>query len=94
MYLYANQTFVLHLRTGIDISAMTNRKILYKKPDNTIGFWTPTVETTTMVKYQILPADTNNEPGLWEAQFYGEESAGAVIRKGDIVQFVINSPIQ
>ncbi len=62
------------LYTGVDISGQTTLQIKYKKPNNTTGAWTASVDDNTRAKYTTV-ADDLDIPGEWELQVYTVLSA-------------------
>lgn len=62
----------LSLDTDYNIAAAEVTRILYKKPDETTGYWSASVSGDTLT-YNIQNADLDVE-GLWEVQAYVEIS--------------------
>jgi len=63
---YVNSPFRLMLETGVNLSTITNPKIIYKKPDGTQGEWTAS-KVGTFLYYDISCTDLNIS-GDWEFQ--------------------------
>ena len=70
MTIYKNQSLLnISLNTGINISAGSEFKILYKKPNNITGTWTGQLSGTTNVIYAVQPGDID-KVGKWKLQAY------------------------
>jgi hypothetical protein len=56
----------IRVTLGIDLSGAGTAKIKYKKPDDTEGEWTATVENATVgiINYVTVPGDLD-VPGTW-----------------------------
>lgn len=75
--------FVLKLDTAINVTAATEKKILYKKPDGTKGAWAATsIEANTILCYQ-LNANDIDQVGNWEFQSFviigGKDGYGLIV---------------
>lgn len=57
------------LDTGIDLSGASIVKVLFKKPDGTLGEWTGEVYEDTKVKYEFADEDLDME-GSWRFEAY------------------------
>ena len=44
--IYSNQPFRLYILTGIDLTAASELKIIYKSPNKTSGEWVATIDPT------------------------------------------------
>ncbi len=72
---------IYKLDTGLDLTAASVKKILYKKPDGSKGGWDASVEGTKLV-YNFNDTDINVS-GEWEFQAYVE--IGGKKGYGDVV---------
>lgn len=81
--------FEIKLDTGIDISTATEKKVLYKRPDGTLGEWVstavqsnPTGPPNTIMVYQLADGDINMA-GNWQFQSYvvigGKAGYGSIV---------------
>lgn len=61
----------IELDTSYDISAATEAKILYQKPDGTTGEFVGVVSDTTKVSYTVDTGDID-QVGTWHMQAYVE----------------------
>jgi len=59
MSVFQNQGLLtIKLDTGTNVSAASVRRILYKKPDGTTGYWTASsVENNTILVYNFIDTD-------------------------------------
>lgn len=74
----------IKLNTGIDISASTVNRILYKKPDGTSGYWTASsIENNTTLVYNLINTDLD-QTGVWTFQAF--VTIGGKNGYGDYVQ--------
>jgi hypothetical protein len=77
MSLYKTQSYLtLRVNTGIDLSGADVRRILYKKPSGTRGYWPATADGQVLV-YAVQAGDID-QSGIWSFQSYIEVSG----RKG------------
>lgn len=81
----------IHLDTAYDLSVAQELRIYYKKPDETVGYWTGEIEATTKIKYVIPNATTIDQSGTWKFQ-------SAVIvdtreARGEIVEYEFAEPL-
>lgn len=68
MSVFKTQTLLqIKLDTLLNVSAATDKKILYKKPDHTSGSWDATLEGTTVLVYQPVANDIDQD-GVWKLQ--------------------------
>ncbi|MEO7308530.1 MAG: hypothetical protein ABIR78_05945 [Ferruginibacter sp.] len=69
---YSQQSLLtLNLETGnSNVATAEVKKILFKRPDETKGFWTATADGTKLV--HVLSNGEINMPGLWQFQAYIE----------------------
>ena len=75
----------LKLDTGINISAATVKKILYKKPGNTgSGEWTVSTIDGTNLVYDVQLTDIT-APGEWQFQAFvtvgGKDGYGKIVKQ-------------
>jgi len=59
----------LKLNMGSDISTASTKRILYKKPSGTTGYWAATLDGITTLSYDLSNSDLN-EAGIWTFQGY------------------------
>ena len=59
-----------------DISAATDRKIHYRKPNAATGTWDASARTSDVIGYQTVDGDLD-VPGTWHLQGWCEFSSGA-----------------
>ncbi len=89
MSIFIDQGYAtITLDTGIDISAASVKRILYKDPRGTTGYFEATVVSTTKLQYQA----TNTSfaySGEWRFQAYVE--LGGLKAYGDIVYETIKA---
>lgn len=82
MSVFKNQGYLtLKFDTGIDLTAASNKAILFKKPNGVKGSIDATVETTKLV-ISLVNATLNMAPGEWQFQpfctFSGRNAYGDV----------------
>lgn len=71
MSLYKTQSLLtIRLATGMDLTAATVTRILYKKPSGIKGYWTATVDAQNLV--YVVGVNDINEEGVWQFQSYIE----------------------
>ena len=81
--LFKNQGYVtLSFETGLDLSAATNPKILFKRPDGTKGSFVAAISGSKLT-YDMANADLNQAPGMWQFQTYfqvnGRDGYGDIV---------------
>ena len=87
--IFRNQTFILSVNVGQDLSSATDTKILYTKPNGVPGEWVATVSGTSLT-YSTANDDIDQD-GVWKVQpFY--KIAGAN-KYGKIVKFTVDEHI-
>lgn len=71
MEVFVGDTVTLILNTGIDISSYVTKRIKYKKPDETTGYWTSSICPTdnNCMIYECGTTDLN-DAGKWQVQAY------------------------
>jgi hypothetical protein len=70
MGIFKDQSLLtIELETNYDISAATEAKILYTKPDGTNGEFVGGVSSTTKVSYTVEAGDLD-QAGTWIMQAY------------------------
>ena len=85
-------------RTGstLDFSDTATKRIYYKKPDGTTGYWTATLSGTHILYYNATSADgifDIDQAGVWKLKAYIVYNSGAIYQ-GDVVELVINKSWQ
>lgn len=85
MSVFQNQGLLaLKLDTGQDVSSASVRRILYKKPDGSSGYWTASLEGTTVLVYNMLNTDLD-QYGVWTFQSFvtiaGKDGYGEYVQK-------------
>jgi hypothetical protein len=69
MIFHLQDLLILKYDMGIDVSSASEKKILWQKPDGTLGSWTAdSVESLTKLVYQVHPGDLAE--GNWITQAY------------------------
>ncbi|MEE4258948.1 MAG: hypothetical protein V2I62_04255 [Bacteroidales bacterium] len=66
------------LDTKIDLSAASNTKIYYRKPDGTEGSWAATVTETNKLYYDVADETIIDIAGEWRLWAYAEFDSGVV----------------
>lgn len=91
--IYTGQTLLtLKLNTGLDISAATVKRLLYKKPSGTVGYWAAdSIEANTTLVYSIQTGNIN-EAGKWSIQAYVELAGKKGY--GHPITLQVNEPLQ
>jgi hypothetical protein len=85
-YTFKGQTLLqIQLDTGLDLSTATELKILYKKPDGTVGEWVG-VDSSTNIVYDFEDGDIDLE-GTWRLQSYA--LIGGRVAYGDYVYLTV-----
>ena len=79
------------LTVGVDISAATTRRIIYRKPNGKTGYFTASQETTTSISYTTTAVTDIDEAGGWQFQAYVVTSTWT--QYGTIVREDIEAPI-
>lgn len=89
MSIFVEQGYsTITLDTGIDITAATVTRILYKNPSGVTGYFTASVVETTKLRFQLTDTSiTANGP--WQLQAYVE--IGGLNAYGEIVTENIES---
>lgn len=87
--IYTSQSFELRLLTGVDLSAATNPKILYTKPNKAEGEWTGTIDGQD-ITYETTNADLDQK-GVWKFQAYCQ--IGGLNKYGKIVRITVDESI-
>lgn len=86
MSIFQNQGLLtLKLDTGQDVSACTVKRILYKKPDGSSGYWAAdSIESNTILVYNVANADLD-QAGVWTFQAFvtigGKNGYGEYVQK-------------
>lgn len=95
---FAGQLFELRVDTGQLIGpGGTNGKILWKRPDKTIGEWPGELyntsgNPTTQIVYQTSKVDTDGYPGTWTLQaFYKQDGMD---QYGKYVHLTLKKPLE
>lgn len=78
------------LTVGVDISAASVKRIIYRKPNGKTGYWTASEETTTSISYTTAATDID-EPGTWQFQAYCVTASWT--QYGTIRRYEVKSPI-
>jgi hypothetical protein len=78
--LIAGKPIIIRLKTGQDITTATVVRLLYKKPDGSVGFWNAVIEDGQVVRYDV-PAGVTTE-GIWEFRAY-VQLPGSPITEGE-----------
>lgn len=90
MAVFKNQGYTLiTAETSIDLTSADNKRILYKKPSGTSGYFSANASGTSLT-YQCDNADLD-ENGIWEFQAYAE--IGGLKAYGAIFKEEIKKPI-
>lgn len=71
-----------------DISAASNPKILYEKPDGTSGSWIATIVNVRYLEYQTVEEDLDQE-GLW--LFHSSVTFGSNEKVGNLTSIRIHA---
>ena len=86
MSVFQNQGLLaIKLDTGTNVSAASVKRILYKKPDGTTGYWTASsVENNTILVYNFIDTDLD-QTGVWTFQAFvtisGRDGYGEYVQK-------------
>lgn len=92
MAVFKNQSLlIIKIQTNYTLTGATVRRILYKKPDNTTGFWEATLEGTTILTRQLTNGDID-QSGAWTFQAYAE--VGGLKTYGDLCLLDFEEVIQ
>ena len=84
--LYSQSSLLtIELETGYNLAGVTNTKILFRRPDMTVGDWPATVSGTKLV-HEVLNGEINM-PGNWSFQAYFEVGGKTAIGKEVITNF-------
>jgi len=90
--IFKSQTLLtVKLETGLTITSATVKKILYRKPDGTTGFWTATADGTTKLAYEVNLATDIDQAGIWKLQTFVTLSGKDGY--GDIVEVDFKGPL-
>lgn len=91
MSVFKKQSFLtIRLETNYsDLGAATVKRILFKRPDGTSGYWNATADGTELV-YNLQNGDINKE-GNWQFQSYIE--VAGLNAPGDIVNHFFERPL-
>jgi hypothetical protein len=90
MPLYNNQSLItITLDTGIDLTAASNKRILYKKPNGIKGYW-PATSTGNTLTYNVQNGDID-QVGIWTVQAYVE--IGGLKSYGGKVEIAFEKPL-
>jgi hypothetical protein len=91
--IYAGQTLLtLKLNAGIDVATSTVKRIIYKKPSGTQGYWpADTIEGNSILTYNIQTGNLD-EVGTWSFQVYVE--VGGKKGYGHPITVQVNAPLQ
>lgn len=88
MAIFKNQSLVtITLDAGINISTATGLKILYRKPDYSLGSWSGTLVGTNEIKYDVVDEMILDQFGTWELQI--KCTLGGKILYGNKVKLII-----
>jgi hypothetical protein len=93
--LYVGQSAKIILETGLeDLIDAVALKIRYRKPDETAGAWTATinVDVDTDIEYTTVTADLDL-PGYWYFQSYAEYAGGQKKYGTQWVKFKVLTPL-
>ena len=72
MAVFKNQSLlIIKIQTNYVLTGAEVKRILYKKPDNTTGFWEASIEGTTILTRQMTNGDID-QAGAWTFQAYAE----------------------
>ena len=90
--IFAGNTVIINLNTGIDISGYVTLEIMFKRPDGTEGSWTAVIDPANVKRmtYTTLAVDLN-QSGRWTVQAR-VESVGAELH-GRFANFTVLGPI-
>ncbi len=89
MSIFTEQGYsTITLETGVDCTSATVKRILWKNPVGTTGYFTATLSGTTALTYQATDADWNVS-GEWKFQAYVE--IGGLNAYGEIVYETIKA---
>jgi hypothetical protein len=89
MSIFTDQGYsTITLETGVDCTSATVKRILWKNPNGTTGYFTATVTNTTALTYQATDTDWTVS-GEWQFQAYVE--IGGLNAYGDIVYQTIKA---
>lgn len=69
-----------------DLSEMITLKIIFNRPDKTIGFWPAFIIEPTVMGYLFAPGDLN-QAGIWSVQPYAESADSMAY--GDVINFTV-----
>lgn len=91
MSVFSGQTLLLlSLETGYDLSTVSIVRIIYKKPDETVGSWVGAIDGTAITFSEFT--DTMLTPGTWKFQAEVETADGKKAR-GSIVEYEIEEKL-
>lgn len=86
MSVFQNQGLLaIKLDTGTNVTSASVKRILYKKPDGTSGYWTASsVENDTILVYNFIDTDLD-QTGVWTFQAFvtisGRNGYGEYVQK-------------
>jgi len=71
MYVYSEVIRLkIILNVGVNIDASTTRRIKYRKPDGTSGYWSAAIESSTSISYTTTSIYDLDLKGNWKLQAY------------------------
>ena len=89
---FIGDTPTIQLLTGIDLSAYATKRVLYKKPDGSTGYWSAGINSadSTIMEITLGSSDLDTN-GTWRLQAY--VSQGNEQLHGRQVDINVLSPI-
>jgi len=89
---YVNDTTLIRLNCGTDVSSALTKRILYWKPNGASGYWDASLFGTDYLEYQIPSVTVLDVIGTWKfstfiilsggAQYTGETASQMIFKRG------------
>ena len=88
-YFVGQSNLTISLETGLDLTAATNPKILFTRPNGSTGSWTATKNVQALT-YNLQNGDID-QPGTWKFQGYCELAGRKAF--GDVAKIEVLKPL-
>lgn len=93
MAIFKNQSLVsIQLDSLTDLTTASSLKILYRKPDYTVGEWTGTLSGTTVVKYDVPDNTVLDQAGTWYIQIKTTIAGKDLF--GNLVKMIVSNNLE
>lgn len=90
-YIYKNDVgTIILIDMHTDISSATNLSLIVKKPNGDSVTWTPTIQSTSYLRYDVVSGDLN-QVGKYSIQ--PSLTIGSWVGYGEIVYFKVNKKL-